>query len=125
MKKNKYQEAAIQFQNALKLDPRYAEAAYQLAQAELAQHQWQQAYAALQHTIDLDPGRLDARLGRARLFLAARELPQTEEEAAFILEKDPNNVAALPVLGASLVWRGQNDSALEVFSMIGETLANQ
>jgi len=125
MQKNKYQEAAIQFQNALKLDPRYTEASYQLAQAELAQHQWQQAYAALQHTIDLDPTRLDARLDRARLFLAAREFPQTEEEASFILQKDPKNAAALQILGASLVARGQNDSAVEHFARIAELMPNE
>ena len=124
MQKSKYQEAAIQFQNALVLDPRYAEASYQLAQAELAQHQWRQAYAALEHTIDLDPTRLDARLDRSRLFLAAREFPRTEEEAAFILQRDPGNVAALQILGASLMARGENQAALQNFSKIAELMPN-
>ena len=33
MQKGKYQQAAIQFRNALKLDPRFVEASYQLAKA--------------------------------------------------------------------------------------------
>ena len=36
LKAGKYQEASIQFRNAIKLDPRFAEAYYQLAQAELS-----------------------------------------------------------------------------------------
>ena len=47
MEKGKYQEAAIQFQNALKLI-RALWSLYRLAQAELAQHQWRRAYAALE-----------------------------------------------------------------------------
>ena len=35
MKKGKYQEASIQFRNAVKLDPRFVEAFYELAQAQL------------------------------------------------------------------------------------------
>src|SRR5438045_3773896 len=40
MQKGRYQEAAIQFRNALKLDPRFVDAYYQLAQVSLALHQW-------------------------------------------------------------------------------------
>ncbi len=39
MKAVKYQEASIQFRNSIKLDPRFAEAYYQLAQANLSLRQ--------------------------------------------------------------------------------------
>src|SRR5580700_7262637 len=62
MKKGQYGDAAIEFRNALRLDPRFVEAYYQLAQADLARHDWSAAYGYLEKTIELDPGRLDARL---------------------------------------------------------------
>src|ERR1700674_5938099 len=72
VKQGKYQEASIQFRNAIKLDPRFAEAYYQLAQAELLLKQWGGALAAFQQTIDLDSRRLDAHIDIGQLYLAAR-----------------------------------------------------
>src|SRR2546427_8293855 len=60
LKAGKYQEASIQFRNAIKLDPRFAEAYYQMAQAELFLKRWSAAVAALQQTINQDPQRVDA-----------------------------------------------------------------
>ena len=62
MKKGQYGDAAIEFRNALRIDPRFVDAYYQLAQASLAQHDWKAAYDSLQKAINLDPTRLDARL---------------------------------------------------------------
>src|ERR1700726_418943 len=73
MKKKQYASAAIEFRNALKIDPRFVDAYYQLAQADLAQQDWRGAYGNLEKAITLDPNRLDARLDRGRIYLAARE----------------------------------------------------
>src|ERR1700690_3132313 len=84
MAKKQYGDAAIEFRNALRLDPRFVDAYYQLAQATLAQHDWKSAYTSLQTAIELDPNRLDARLDRGRLYLAARQFGNSEEEANYI-----------------------------------------
>src|SRR5271156_4599425 len=81
MKKGQYGDAAIEFRNALRIDPRFVDAYYQLAEADLAQHNWNGAYTSLQKAIDLDPTRLDARVDRGRLFLAARQFGNAEAEA--------------------------------------------
>src|ERR1700684_245056 len=94
MKKGPYGDAAIEFRNALRLDPRFVDAYYQLSQANLAMHDWNSAYAALEKTIELDPERLDARLDRGQLYLAGRQFTDAEGEANFILEKEPRNVRA-------------------------------
>ena len=65
---------------------------YQLAQADLARHDWVAAYGALEKTIELNPTRLDARLNRGRIDLAARQFRDAEEEANFILKQDATNV---------------------------------
>jgi len=103
MKKGRYGDAAIEFRNALRLDPRFVAAYYQLAQAALAQHDWSESFAALEKTIDLDPGRLDARLDRGRLYLASREFDRAEDEANFIVTQESKNVGAYQLLGAALL----------------------
>ena len=125
MQKGKYQEATIQFRNALKLDPRFVEAFYQLAQAEIAQNQWRQAYEALERTIELDAGRLDARLDRGRLYLAAHEFQRAKDEANFILERNPENAAAYQLMGAALVATRDTEKAEGAFEKIAELLPNE
>src|SRR5450432_3425612 len=73
MEKGQYGDAAVEFRNALRLDPRFVDAYYQLAQANMARHEWASAYGALEKTIALNPTRLDARLDRGRIYLAVRQ----------------------------------------------------
>src|SRR6202167_4163103 len=87
MKKGQFGDASIEFRNALRLDPRFVDAYYELAQADLAQHNWNAAYASLEKAIGLDPTRLDARLDRGRLYLAARQFSKAEDEANYILKQ--------------------------------------
>src|SRR5580658_10847930 len=103
MDKGQYGDAAIEFRNALRLDPRFVDAYYQLSQANLAMHDWNAAYTSLEKAIELDPARLDARLDRGRLDLAARQFADAEEEANFILKNEPSNVAAYQLLGAAFI----------------------
>lgn len=124
MKKGQYASAAIEYRNALKLDPRYTDAYYQLAQAALAQHDWQGAYGSLAKAIELDPNRLDARLDRGRLYLAARQFNQAEEEANFLLEHDPKNAGAYQLLGATLISERKPDAALAAFTKVLELNPN-
>src|ERR1700730_14800385 len=120
MKKGKFGDAAIEFRNALRLDPRFVDAYYQLAQADLAQHDWREAYVSLQKAIELDPGRLDARLDRGRLYLAARQFKDAEDEANFILQRQPNDVGAYQLLGAALIREQKPDKSLAAFGKVTE-----
>ena len=124
MKKGQYGDASIEFRNALRRDPRFVDAYYQLAQADLAQRDWQGAYASLEKAIELDPGRVDARLDRGRLYLAARQFDKAEEEANTILQREPKNVGAYQILGDALMGQQQLDRALQSFSKIIELLPN-
>jgi tetratricopeptide (TPR) repeat protein len=124
MKKQKYASAAIEFRNALKFDPRFVEAYYQLAHADLAQHDWRSAYAALEKAIELDPNRMDARLDRGQLYLAARDFKKAEDDANFILTQDPNNGGAYQLLGATLISQQKSEQALAAFSKAAELRPN-
>ena len=124
MQQKQYGDAAVEFRNALRMDPRFVDAYYQLAQAGLAQGDWRGAYAALGRAIELDPGRLDARIDRGRLYLAARQFDKAEEEANAILRQEPKNVGAYEILGAALGGEQKHDQALAAFSKVVELLPN-
>src|ERR1700721_3512986 len=56
MKKGQYGDASVEFRNALRLDPRFVDAYYQLAQADLAPRDWRRADTALEKPSGLAPG---------------------------------------------------------------------
>ena len=116
MEQKKYGDASVEFRNAIRIDPRFIEAYYQLAQAELAQHDWPGAFGALEKTIELDPSRSDARLQRGRLYLLGRQFDEAEQDANTILRADPNNAGAYGLLGGALLGQGTSDQAREAFS---------
>jgi|ERR1019366_2254216 Tfp pilus assembly protein PilF len=58
--KGKYPEAAIEFVNAIKIDPAYAEAHHQLAETYLKLQQGQRAYQELARTVELQPENYEA-----------------------------------------------------------------
>src|SRR5437588_7991470 len=124
MQQNKYQEAAIQYRNALKIDPRFVEAYYQLAQVDQRMEQWNDAFGALQHAIELDPTRLDARLSLGSLYLAAHNYKQAEEQASDAISRQPSNAAAYQLLGAVQMGQQKNDEAIKTFTKITELAPN-
>src|ERR1035441_5053938 len=66
----KYREAAIQFQNALKVDKNFAPAHYELAKTLLKLNTALPAYTELMKTVELDPLNLPARIDLGNLLLA-------------------------------------------------------
>jgi tetratricopeptide (TPR) repeat protein len=108
--KEKYREAAIQFQNALQVDPRYAEAHHRLAQCYLKLGVWSGAYQELMRTVDLQPDNLKAHIQLGNLFLAGQEFKRAQEQAELVLQKDPNNLDA-HVLRANAFGALQNVEA--------------
>jgi tetratricopeptide (TPR) repeat protein len=124
MTQKKYGDAALEFRNAIRIDPRFADAYYQLSQTALAQHDWRGAYASLGKAIDLDPALLDARLERAQLYIAARQFDKAVEDANAVLEKDPKNGGAYYVIGTSLLRQQKPEQSLAAFSKVAELLPN-
>jgi len=124
MKKGQYGDAVIEFRNALRIDPRFVDAYYQLAQASLAQHNWNAAYESLEKAIALDPTRLDARLDRGRLYLAARQFGDAEADANYILKQQPSDVGAYQLLGVALNGEQKPDQALAAFAKDSELRPN-
>jgi len=95
----KYREAAIQFQNAIQVDDRFAEAHYQLSQTYMKLQEWQRAYAELDRTVQLQPEYYQARLDMANLLIAesggaASALSQAQEQIDVFRAEPPSGQKA-------------------------------
>ena len=99
-KAGKYNEAILQYRNAVQLNPRLAKAHFQLAQAYVAIQSSQAAYKELQQTVDLDPGNAEAQLEFASMLLGAKKYDDAKTAAQKVLAANPSNARAHAIL-----WR--------------------
>jgi tetratricopeptide (TPR) repeat protein len=133
MKQSQFSSAAIEFRNALKVDPRYVEAYYQLARADMglaeedgarqrkdsALQDLRDAFKALNQAITVDPNRVDVRIARAELLSSSpgvKDQVQAAADANYVLQQDPKNADAHRVLGTTLFEQKQYDQAIQEFS---------
>ncbi len=108
----KYDEAIIQFSNALQVDPSFADAHYRLAQAYMKKNAWPAAYAELRRTIDIQPENLKAQLDLAGLLLVGHQVPDARLRVQSVLEKEPDNADAHALLGSINAAEGKPAEAL-------------
>jgi cellulose synthase operon protein C len=89
--KAKYREAAIQYSNAIQVDPRFAQAHYHLALAFLKIGEESRAYQELNRTLELQPENYEARIDITNLLIAAKYFKEAQEHLDILLSKQPNN----------------------------------
>jgi tetratricopeptide (TPR) repeat protein len=107
----KYNEAAIQFSNALKSDKNFAEAHLGLARAYVHVGQYGGAYAELTKAVSLQPSNFSARIELGNLLIAAGNVNGAQEQAnsAAALQPDAADLHAL--LSAIAMRKGQTEQA--------------
>jgi len=97
---SKYAEAVIQYSNAIRIDPRFAQAHYELAQAYLRLGDNNHAYPELTRTVELAPDNYRAHTDLANLLVTARNpdgspqaesLKQAKSHLDLLREKQPNS----------------------------------
>lgn len=108
----KYREASIQFMNALRIDPRFADAHYELALAYGKLGAWNGAYAELMRTIDLQPGNLSAQLQLGNLLLAGGEVAKAKEKANLVIQANPSDPMGHALLANAQAAAGDKDGAM-------------
>src|SRR6202041_4074067 len=89
--KGQYREAEIQFENAIQVDSRFADAHYKLALAAIKLEQWPAAYQELSTTIQIQPDQYAAHLELANLMILARRFNEAKEQLDLLEQKQPNN----------------------------------
>ncbi len=111
----KYREAAIQYQNALKSDPHFADAHYKLAQAEIALGNWNAVFVELRRTVEFAPQNLDAQADLGNLYVGHHAWNEAEQVAHAILTIQPNNPNGHSLL--SIVAAARNDLPTAIAEM--------
>ena len=104
----KYREAAIQFRNAIQVDPKYTTAHYEIALAYLGLHDLEAAYREFTVTVSLAPANTDAQLQLATLEMAHRRFDRAREAAQHVLASDPHNFRAHEILAQGYIATREN-----------------
>jgi tetratricopeptide (TPR) repeat protein len=117
LKDSKFQEASLEFRNALQIDDKLAAAHWGLAQAYEGLQRGNEAVDELRKTVQLDPNNLEARNKLGTYYLAAsnnrpENVAEAERLAKETLQKDPNNIEGHILLGSVLFAQNQKDKAL-------------
>jgi putative PEP-CTERM system TPR-repeat lipoprotein len=105
-------EAIIQYRNAIKARPAWAEPHYKLAKTYEEAGDYVNAYAEYARAADLDPANVDAQMKAGTLLLVAGEFSAAQTRAELALKADPKNVAAHILLGNAHAGLHEPRSAL-------------
>ena len=116
LKEEKFQEASLEFRNAIQIDDKLVSAHWGLARAYEGLQRFQEAFEELRKTTELDPSHLDSRVKLGNYYIAAaRNNPQfvaeAERLAKSILEKDPSHVEGHILMGSVLYAQNQREQA--------------
>jgi tetratricopeptide (TPR) repeat protein len=91
LEQGKDREAAVEFLNAIKIDPRYAEAHHQLAETYLKLQRGQDAAREFALTIQLQPEDYQDRIELANLLILGHDLQPAQEQTDLLLQKRPDD----------------------------------
>jgi tetratricopeptide (TPR) repeat protein len=105
--KGQYSAAAIEFTNAVKIDPRYADAHYQLAESYLHLQMMNRAYQELGRTLELHPEDYKARIEMANLLILSRNVFQAQEQVDLLMKQRPSD-PSVHALASSLMAAQNN-----------------
>ncbi|HEY9405216.1 MAG TPA: tetratricopeptide repeat protein [Pyrinomonadaceae bacterium] len=114
----KFQEASLEFRNAVQIDDKLAQAHWGLARAYEGMEQFLQAFEELHRTIALDGNNLDARVRLGNYYILAYQRERKDElrveaERLYqdVLQKDPNHIEGHILKGTVLYAFGKREEA--------------
>jgi tetratricopeptide (TPR) repeat protein len=121
----KFREAIILYKNAIKKDPKYGEAYFKLAEAELRRGDARAAVGAYRRAVDLLKDNEDAGGKLADLYLAAYAVQGDKKDPALLREvddlakamfqKNPNSFQGTRLMAFLAVTKGELAKAIELF----------
>ena len=109
---HRYQEAILEYRNALQYDAKFGQARYQLGRAYLAVNDGLNAYKELVRAADLMPDDSAVQLQAGSVLLVAKKFEDAKARANRVLQKEPRNVDAQILLGNALVGLNDLDGAI-------------
>jgi len=117
LKDSKFQEASLEFRNAIQIDDKLGAAHWGLARAYEGLQRFPEAGDELRKTVLLDQNNLEARNKLGTYYLAgSNQRPENVAEAERLaketLQKDPNNIEGHILLASVLFAQNHKDKAL-------------
>lgn len=119
-KAGKYQEAVIEFRNAIEIDARSPSAHYQLGKSYLALRNRDQAFRELNEAATLDPANSQVQLDVAALLLDRGQMGQAESSVRKVLSTDPGNLRAHAILAEKYTLAHEFPKAILEFQKLVE-----
>ena len=113
LKENKYQEAIVEFRNALQQDDKYGEARLKLAEAYTGAGNANAAFREYVRAADLLPQNNDAQIKAASFLMLAGQFEDARTRILPVVDRDPTNVEAQLILGNSLAGLKDLDGAVK------------
>jgi tetratricopeptide (TPR) repeat protein len=110
----KYDEAIVEYRNALQQDPMYADARFKLAEVYVAKGDYRSAYPEYIRAADLKPDDLRIQARAGNMLLLGRRFEEARARARIMLQKDPSNLEGLILLGNALAGLGDLPSAVQI-----------
>ena len=95
----KYSEAVIEFRKALKANPQFVEAHFQMGRLLVSVGQFGEAAESFQKVVAINPSNLDAQFNLGNLLLLQRKFEEARAKADLILKRVPDSPRAQILLG--------------------------
>src|ERR1044071_8872078 len=116
LKDSKFQEASLEFRNAIQIDDKLADGHWGLARAFEGLERFPEMIDELRKTITLDQNNLDARVKLGNYYIVggrtrADVITEAERLAKEVLAKDPNHIEGHILMGNVFFAQQQKDQA--------------
>ena len=111
--KQQYAEAALDYRNAIKIDPLFGEARRKLAETYERSGDPQNAFREYIRAADLLPDNADLQLKAAKYLLAAGLFEDARARATRVVDQAPKNADAHIVLGSAIAGLKDFDGAMK------------
>lgn len=124
LKDKKFQEASLEFRNALQIDDKLADAHWGLANAYEGLQRYQEAFEEMKQVAALDPNHLTARVRLGNYYLmGGKQSPaaigEAERLAKEVLQKDGNHIEGHILMGSVLFAQ---DHKTEAFAELNRAI---
>ncbi|MGP8250716.1 MAG: tetratricopeptide repeat protein [Terracidiphilus sp.] len=108
-----YRKAAVEFEAALQIDPKYSQAALYAGRVYNALYEDKKSLEFFKEAISIDPDYLEARSSYAGALLDAGDMDEAIRQLNVVTQRDPKNGMAYYLLSQAFARKGDYDDAVQ------------
>jgi tetratricopeptide (TPR) repeat protein len=114
VQQERWGDAAIEYKNALRVDPKAADLYAKLGKVSLKLGQYREAYLALREAVDLNPADTSSQIALGSLYLAAGSNDDALQIANEIAEREPDSADVALLQANAYAGKKMMSQAIEV-----------